>query len=506
MSDVFISYSRCDKAFVQVLHKALTESKYDAWVDWEDIPLTADWWEEIKAGIEAADTFLFVIGPNSIASQVCSQEIEHAVTHHKRLAPIVRQEEFNKSLMHPALGKANWLFFKEDNEFEAAFQSLVKTLNTDLAHAKDHTRLLVKALEWDKKQRQDDFLLRGVDLADAEKWLLQAAGKDPNPTTLQGEYIAASRKVSSNRQRTLIGTLGALLAISMVSSGVAFGQFVKADQAREKAERQALNAEIQSRAFSIENLMSSELNTQALWAALELGQEIKQLPQDKSSLLEPSTRLQAVSVLREVYHLDRFLARNTLQGHSDRVNSVSFSPDGAIIASASGNGVVKLWNRSGQELLTLQGHSGAVRSVSFSPDGSLIVSASDDGTIKLWDLSGQELQTLEGHSDWVRSVSFSPDGALIASASDDGTVKLWDLSGQKLQIFKGHSDWVRSVSFSPDGSLIASASKDGTVKLWDFSGQELLTLQGHSDEVTSVRFSPDGSLIASASDDETVKL
>ncbi len=67
MTDVFISYSRKDKAFVQVLHQALTQSKYDAWVDWQDIPLTADWWEEIKSGIEAADTFVCVISPDSMA-------------------------------------------------------------------------------------------------------------------------------------------------------------------------------------------------------------------------------------------------------------------------------------------------------------------------------------------------------------------------------------------------------------------------------------------------------
>ena len=78
MTDVFISYSRKDKAFVQVLNQALTNSKYDAWVDWENIPLTADWWEEIKAGIEAADTVIFVISPASIASKVCGQEIDHA--------------------------------------------------------------------------------------------------------------------------------------------------------------------------------------------------------------------------------------------------------------------------------------------------------------------------------------------------------------------------------------------------------------------------------------------
>ena len=70
MTDVFISYSRKDKAFVQVLNQALVESKYDAWVDWENIPLTADWWEEIKAGIEGADTFVCVISPDSITTAI----------------------------------------------------------------------------------------------------------------------------------------------------------------------------------------------------------------------------------------------------------------------------------------------------------------------------------------------------------------------------------------------------------------------------------------------------
>ncbi|NEQ52635.1 MAG: toll/interleukin-1 receptor domain-containing protein, partial [Leptolyngbya sp. SIO3F4] len=161
MTDVFISYSRKDESFVRVLNRALANSKYDAWVDWESIPLTADWWEEIKAGIEGADTFIFVISPDSIASKVCGQEIDHAVENNKRLLPIVYREGFDMSLVHPVLRKHNWLFFKEENDFDQAFASLVATLNTDLSHVKTHTRLLVKAQEWDKKQRRNDLLLRG---------------------------------------------------------------------------------------------------------------------------------------------------------------------------------------------------------------------------------------------------------------------------------------------------------------------------------------------------------
>jgi WD40 repeat protein/serine/threonine protein kinase len=200
----------------------------------------------------------------------------------------------------------------------------------------------------------------------------------------------------------------------------------------------------------------------------------------------------------------------TLRGHTGPVWSVSFAADCRVLASASGDGTVKLWDaRIGQELRTLRGHTGAVMSLSFAADGQVLASAGGDGTVKLWDArTGQELRSLRGHMGKVMSVSFAADGQVLASASEDGTVKLWDVrTGQELRTLLGHTGAVTSVSFAGDGQALASASGDRTVKLWDArTGKELRTLRGHTDNITSVSFAADGQVLASASGDKTVKL
>ena len=195
--------------------------------------------------------------------------------------------------------------------------------------------------------------------------------------------------------------------------------------------------------------------------------------------------------------------------HTDRANSVAFSPDGTTLAAGSIDHIT-LWNvATGKTIATLAEHPYTNRSVVFSPDGTTLASGSGDH-IRLWDVEMRIPITTLRHRQGVvvHSVVFSPDGTLLASGSHDHIVKLWDVAtGENIATLEGHTGEVSSVAFSPNGLILASGSEDRTVRLWDVAtGENIATLEGHTRWVFSVSFSPDGLILASGSNDTTVKL
>src|SRR5213596_458237 len=117
MAEIFISYARENRDFVHRLNESLTSRGREAWVDWEDIRPTEEFMQAIYGAIEAAETFVFVLTPNSIASTLCGREIAHATAHNKRIVPIVARD-VNADTVPEPLAKLNWIFYRESDDFE----------------------------------------------------------------------------------------------------------------------------------------------------------------------------------------------------------------------------------------------------------------------------------------------------------------------------------------------------------------------------------------------------
>ncbi|MEL6269979.1 MAG: toll/interleukin-1 receptor domain-containing protein, partial [Chloroflexota bacterium] len=189
MTDLMISYSRQDGEFVRRLHAALTGRGRDVWVDWEDIPISAAWWDSISDAIEATQAFVFVISPDSMGSPICNLEIDAARYHSKRLVPILLKTTDLKEAVDKiqrrtlsddtrrvlgdreitdmvrdnwnAVARHNWISFAEGEDFEKNLNKLLQAIDTDLEYIKEHTRLLVRAAEWEERGYNNNLLLIG---------------------------------------------------------------------------------------------------------------------------------------------------------------------------------------------------------------------------------------------------------------------------------------------------------------------------------------------------------
>ncbi|KAF7974592.1 hypothetical protein HWV62_11868 [Athelia sp. TMB] len=204
-----------------------------------------------------------------------------------------------------------------------------------------------------------------------------------------------------------------------------------------------------------------------------------------------------------------------LTGHGDPVTSVKYSLDGRYIASGSSDRTIRIWDALTGEVVAgpFKGHTGFIRSVAWSPDGKDVVSGSDDNTCRIWEIEagGPVLgKLLEGHSDAVISVGYSPDGKYIASGSSDGSIRIWDAKTYEIvgAPFEGHTGGVSSVAFSPDSRHIVSGSWDKTIRVRSVSTGQLVSgpFEGHSKSITSVAYSKDGKFIATGSHDKTVRV
>lgn len=380
-------------------------------------------------------------------------------------------------------------------------------------------RLIAKVKEWERLGKGKGGLLDEFEIVEAQHWLdssdaielgsddqlvaLVELSKTHIETEKQREIEAQKRELKLSQKnlwitRIALTVITGVATVAIVVAGIAKHQWQEADKGQIIAKIETANARFTENPDTFDSLV----------AALEAGELFKKSLFNRNN---PQLKADVLTVLAQ--GINWVKEQNRWQGHSRQIQTVSFSPDGEILATGGYDKIVKLWNQDGSLLQELSGHKDAVMSVAFSKNSKLLATASVDKTVRLWKKKEEKweetLSPLKNNTS-IFSVSINPTDDLIVTGDKDGIVKLWKPEKKEpIQILRGHTNSVYSVRFSPDGQTLATASVDKTIILWKRTPKEWVkqkTLTNHQDEVYSVTFSPNGKMLASADATRTIKL
>jgi WD40 repeat protein len=480
MSDVFISYSRKDSAFVHRLFTALEAQGHNAWVDWEDIEYAEDWWRKIQTSIEGAHHFVFIMSPHSARSKVCFDEVQHAETNHKRIIPVVIEDvsdPADRERLHPAIKRQNWLLFRREDDFDMTFASLLETIRREPAHVRMHTRLLVNAHEWTLDKRNNSLLLRGENLRRAEQWLAQAEGKSPIPAPIHTAYVAASREAERDRRRQLAGIAALSLAVIGVLGLAALALFRQTQY----------DAEVQA-SLGLAEEARSAFDGGDIFRALALGVEANQMTDPPA---------ESRSTLREIASAPGPVA---LFISDNPITSVAFSPDHAHIAAGYADGSLRLWDAAGgvgryeTPLFTADiRHTESVNSLDFDPRGRYVASAGcaardaentepDNTCIKpevfLWEVVENEL---------ILRQRFTNDEDYFGLRGEAYDVDLFSTGDLELAVASGDAEGPITFRYSPADSGAIEPPFVSNWRTGNTHTRDVITAVAHSidDEIVS---------------------
>jgi WD40 repeat protein len=530
--DAFVSYAREDTAFVRTLCDALTRAGKEVWVDWEDIPPSADWRAKVHAGIEAASAVVVVLSPDALRSEVCAEELARALELEKRLIPIVRRDADGE--VPEALRRPNWIFLREGDDFDAGCARLVEALETDLEWRDAHARLAVRALEWRRAGGDSSLLLRGGDLRAAEDWAAVQSDHRESVTREQAEYILASRRGTTRRQRlTLAAVTGALLLaiglalFALVQRSAAIEREKEARSRQLAAEGEALLASDPAEALA---RAAGGLRTAPTSEAVDAVRNALMRPRPSAvvrGIASPDGR-RALTLAGDrtaaIVEVAGGRRLRRLGGRIDELGDSAFSPDGTrlvAVVRAGDEWQLRLWPvAGGRELVLGRGSEAidvALHPAAFSADGRRFAIAADDGTTRVRDAaSGRVLRTVTAPGDGdVTLATLDRDGGRILTAGSSGHLTVTDVATRTtLAHRRVLRDVAARASFSADGRRVVAFELGGGEQnadaafVWDWAAGGRVTELGPHGAlwVNDAAFSPDGRQVVTAGEDRAVRV
>ncbi|MBK9210164.1 MAG: TIR domain-containing protein [Anaerolineales bacterium] len=517
---VFISYSRKNKLFARKLNKAFDDSNIEAWVDWEGIPLSADWMAEITAAIKACDAFVFIISPDSLKSKVCMDELELGIQYNKKIVPVLYVDPEKRQKMHPKLASTNWVYMRtKKDDFKGTVPKLVESVQTDLSWVHQHTRLLQRASEWEQKSRNRSYLLQGSDLSEGESWMIESTKDETRSVVpLQAEYINTSRKDAVKRQRNLTFGVGVALAFSIILGFYAFRQSIEAQQSRDRAEISQRNAEEKEMARATQQAVAEEqkiiADANAQVAKAQRSAAEAKIYQEKVGELYASTLLavdayqnlpeldDAENILRHNIHLlPTPISQNTVNA---RIWTIQPSPDYLKFVTVDSAGKACAWSMEDGSLFFCIQHEGIVYDSAFSKDGSILVTGTEKGLVSFWDANtGEAIKALK-FDGVIWDLNMHPDGEFLGIARS-GAVSIINMKTLNEEFFFTQNGEVKVIDYDETGQYMGIGTSTGTASIWKFMAGQTIPGPKHNSEVIDVAFSPDGKWMVSVGADSVAR-
>jgi WD40 repeat protein len=475
-SRIFVSYAREDLEFVDRLEQVLLPLSIECWIDRSQIPPSAEWKEEVRAAITAADAVIFVISPSSMTSAECLKELAVAADLKKLLIPVLLAEP-GVPVPEP-LASRQWTHVGDPSDVTNVAVDIRRALQIDLRWLRVHARLLVRAQDWDAKQRDGGVFLRGKDLREAEDYLATIGQRSPQPTSLQTEFVVRSRRARARLQGLIISFLAAAVIALSVLSLIAY-------QRTRLAQRRLALANARNLAGTARDLAVAE-PAQALLLAAEAVAVARPLD-DLERVDAEDAMWSTLARQRQVW---KFLPAPSLAD----VVALTLDRDSGLLLGGFGGGIGRWDLKKGRPVLPgVKAREGEILDsywdFAAAPGGRGAVVTAGSNVI-VFDLqTGQErdrfdLKEMAAVQPFsLRSIDYDSTGAYLAvGACESGPdpdnplkcgrsmVVIIDTKAKKMarSMVSTTPGTVHDIAFRPHSDQVATATDDGEAPLWDW--------------------------------------